>query len=199
MVLVSRSVSRIAVVGSAKEGRPLLGSIRRLDILHFLASHRDAFGPKATVTMSAMVATCCPAGVVTCHASVCVRDALRMLTGNRMYGLPIVNDDGVLKAHLSVPDVEYFAQLPPAEFEENAEKPVGEFLRSRAFAAASASVYVSPFPITVRLHDCLGSVVELMAAASMKSMCVVDDAMRPVGEINVVDILREVTKVVKTV
>ena len=198
MVLASRSVSRVAVVGKPVDGRPLLGSLQRMDFLRFLAVNRHAFGSAATRTMGSLIrqlqAASDGAAVLTCPCDAPLRDALTALVGSKMYGLPIVDGAGRLHSHLRMQDVEHLAFLPAHEFEKCVDTPVGAFLRDRAKTAADASVYVSPFPITIRVGDCVGSVVELMATAALKSVSVVDDNMRPVGEVSVVDLFQELVK-----
>jgi CBS domain-containing protein len=190
-VLSARTLSILAVVntnGLMRE-RPLLGTITRMTLLQEVARHRELLGVAAGIRVRTIMAT--KRAILSCSEALTVRQALQIIFNNNLFGLPIVDDSNRLVAHLHVglSAVQELVYLPTAEFEACMVLPVREFLSS-AKRTTTGSIYESSYPITVRWGDSLGSVIELMAAAHLTAIPVVDECMVLVGKINIIDVLK---------
>jgi CBS domain-containing protein len=103
--------------------------------------------------------------VVTLPSNCTLRDALLLMLGNRITGVPVVDpESGEIIANVSLSDVRKLGTAHSAiEFEGLLETNVLEYLRRKSGDSAAPSLS----PLVLHKDDSLGTAIELLASSMM--------------------------------
>jgi CBS domain-containing protein len=179
---VTQSVRRVGIVATSairasrdlaslrkSDVLPLLGVITQSAVVGYVSKHVSFLGPLARMTAvdvnyHAAVCGCSSSPPLTVSHTATARAALESMVDNRLSGMPVVDDAGVMVANIALADVRGLVAVPPTDLDRVLALPVVEYLREvAAKRVTSGDVPLrspSLYPVVVRcvpsLRVCCG-------------------------------------------
>eukprot|EP01126_Amoeba_proteus_P012416 TRINITY_DN1510_c0_g1_i5.p1 TRINITY_DN1510_c0_g1~~TRINITY_DN1510_c0_g1_i5.p1 ORF type:complete len:342 (+),score=40.21 TRINITY_DN1510_c0_g1_i5:62-1087(+) len=174
--LLSRGTIISEILGQ-KKARPLARFITQSDVVHFIATHIDLFGPyveESVDTIGIRQVLCVPTKISTI-------DAFREILKNKVTALGIVDESGVLVGNLSVRDIRQVLCAHPGMELNSSLADFITHIRAEYLTTPKKIITCSP-------KDTLRKTIITLDENHIHRLYIVDDQDKPVGVVSLTDI-----------
>jgi CBS domain-containing protein len=179
--MVDKGVHRVALTSSRADGLHVDGIISQSTVLRVVRDNLPSLGPLGAARVGDLFPlTTAP---FTMPVGSTLRQCFEQLLLRGYVGCALVGDDGTIVANVSVTDVRGLASVATDSKEADA------VLDGLAVSYLSRGGELRP-PVTVSPFDTLASLIELLCAAHVHRVHVVDAHRKPIGVVTMMDVLR---------
>jgi len=186
-IMVTNSLQRVPVLNP--KTNHLENFVTQSSLIQYFAKNSAKLGKYADCTLSQLGFQ--PKRVISVKETDIAIDAFKLMSDNKITGVPIVDSEGAIITNLSSRDLRN--TLMDANFFEKLQMPVERFvsdLKSKTFMHAHAETMYPK--ICCKFNNTFAEVLHKLAATKIHRIYVVDASERPVGVISIDDIVSKV-------